>query len=133
MAGDDRWSLDGGGCREPSPFWPFNHFRTKYVLNRFRVQLVYIRNFHHSNPRFESSFYTALGWSNKFRKYYENDQETNPYTSTPFASGFGTEINMPISIRLAYGLCINLSDRLGLHTEFGLGGPLLTIGLTTKF
>lgn len=117
---------------ESTQSYTVNRFQTKYVMNRFRVQLVYIRNFTHKNPRFESSFYTALGWSNKFRKYYENDKKAD-YTNTPFAGGFGAEVNNPISIRLAYSVCINLSDRLGLHTEFGLGGPLLTIGLTTKF
>ena len=118
---------------EGSQSYTVNRYRTKFVMNRFRVQLLYIRHFQHKNPRFESSFYTALGWSNKFRKYYENDQEVNSSNSTPFAGGFGTEVNNPISIRLAYNVCINLSDRLGLYTEFGLGGPLLTIGLTTKF
>jgi len=117
---------------ESSQSYTVNRFQTKYVMNRFRVQLLYIRNFHHENPRFDSFFYTALGWSNKFRKYYENDEKIG-YTNAPFAGGFGTEVNNPISIRLAYGVCINLSDRLGLHTEIGLGGPLLTIGLTTKF
>lgn len=101
---------------------------TKYTMNRFRVQATFTWHFYHKNPLFESYFYTGLGWSSKYRKYRVGNEERNPSEAPVFEL-----INFPISMRLAYGFRFNFTERFGLQTEIGLGGPLLSIGLSAKF
>jgi hypothetical protein len=101
---------------------------TQYIMNRFRVQATFTWHFYHKNPLFESYFYTGVGWSRKYRKYRVGNEEHNLSEAPVFDF-----INFPISIRLAYGFRFNFTERVGLQTEFGLGGPLLSIGLSAKF
>ncbi|MDH4472925.1 MAG: hypothetical protein QE487_09970 [Fluviicola sp.] len=101
---------------------------TKYTMNRFRVQATFTWHFYHKNPLFESYFYTGVGWSRKYRKYRVGDEYPN-YSEAPVFD----LINFPVSIRFAYGFRFNFTERFGLQTEIGLGGPLLSIGLSAKF
>lgn len=101
---------------------------TQYTMNRFRVQATFTWHFYHKNPLFESFFYTGLGWSRKYRKYRVGN-ESPSYDEAPVFD----IINFPVSIRLAYGFRFNFTERFGLQTEIGLGGPLLSIGLSAKF
>ncbi|ASS49636.1 MAG: hypothetical protein A3D31_01985 [Candidatus Fluviicola riflensis] len=101
---------------------------TSYTMNRFRVQLTFTKHFYHKNPLFESYFYTGLGWSRKYRKYQVGNELYN-FREAPVS---GT-VNFPVSIRLAYGLRFHVSERSSLQAEFGFGGPLVSIGLSTRF
>jgi len=101
---------------------------TQYTMNRFRVQATFTWHFYHKNPLFESYFYTGVGWSRKYRKYLVGNENHNLSEAPVFDF-----INFPVSIRFAYGFRFNFTERFGLQTEIGLGGPLLSIGLSAKF
>lgn len=101
---------------------------TKYTMNRFRIQATFTRHFYHKNPLFESYLYSGVGWSRKYRKYQVGDESHNTSEAPVFDF-----IDFPVSIRLAYGFRFNFTQRYGLQTEVGLGGPLFTLGLSAKF
>jgi hypothetical protein len=99
-----------------------------YSMHRLRFQVVYTRHFFVDRPRVNTYFYTSLGVNLKFNRSKEESAEGLPnYSSFDISPGF------PISSRLCYGLRYNFSESMSLLTEFGLGGPLLSIGLTAKF
>lgn len=99
-----------------------------YSMHRVRLQAVYTRHFFVDRPRVNTYFYTSLGINLLFNKIREKSQEGLPnYSSFDVSRGF------PISSRLCYGLRYNFSESMSLLTEVGLGGPLLSIGLTAKF
>lgn len=98
-----------------------------YSMHRLRFQVVYTRHFFVHHPRVNTYFYTALGVNLKFNKFREENQEGST------DSGFDVSRGFPISSRLCYGLRYNFSESMSLHTEVGLGGPFLSIGLTAKF
>lgn len=99
-----------------------------YSMHRLRFQVVYTRHFFVDRPKVNTYFYTALGANLKFDKMKEENQEGLPnYSSFTITRGF------PIAGRLCYGLRYNFSESMSLLTEVGLGGPLLSIGLTAKF
>lgn len=99
-----------------------------YSMHRLRFQVVYTRHFFVDRPRVNTYFYTSLGVNFKFNKF----KEDNPSGALDY-SGFDFSRGFPISSRLCYGLRYNFSESMSLHTEVGLGGPLLSIGLTAKF
>ncbi|MDF3027161.1 MAG: hypothetical protein K0S23_1468 [Fluviicola sp.] len=99
-----------------------------YSMNRLRFQVVYTRHFFVDRPKVNTYFYTALGVNLKFSKFREDDQE-----GVPGDSSFDLSRGFPIASRLCYGLRYNFSKNMSLLTEVGLGGPLLSIGLTAKF
>lgn len=102
--------------------------RLFYSMSRLRFQVVYTRHFFVDRPRVNTYFYTALGINLKFNKFKEENQE-----GLPTESAFDASSGFPIASRLCYGLRYNFSESMSLHTEVGLGGPFLSIGLTAKF
>lgn len=99
-----------------------------YSMHRLRFQVVYIRYFFVDRPRVNTYFYTAFGANLKFNKFKIDYQE-----GLSDDSGFDTTRGFPLASRLCYGLRYNFSEHMSLLTEVGLGGPLLSIGLTAKF
>jgi hypothetical protein len=99
-----------------------------YSMHRLRFQVVYTRHFFVDRPKVNTYFYTALGANLKFSKFREENQE-----GVPGDSSFDLSRGFPIASRLCYGLRYNFSKNMSLLTEVGLGGPLLSIGLTAKF
>lgn len=99
-----------------------------YSMHRLRFQVVYTRHFFVDRPKVNTYFYAALGANLKFDKIKEENKEGLPnYSSFTITRGF------PIASRICYGLRYNFSESMSLLTEVGLGGPLLSIGLTAKF
>ena len=97
-------------------------------MHRLRFQAVYTRHFFVNRPRVNTYFYTAFGLNLRFDKYRVENQE-----GSPTDSGFDLSNGFPIASRICYGLRYNFSKSMSLLTEVGLGGPLLSIGLTAKF
>lgn len=99
-----------------------------YSMHRLRFQMVYTRHFFVDRPKVNTYFYAALG----VNLVIDRVKEKNVF-------GFGDESfysvssGFPIASRLCYGLRYNFSESMSLFTEAGLGGPLLSIGLTAKF
>lgn len=99
-----------------------------YSMHRLRFQVVYTRYFFVDRPRINTYFYTALGANLKINRLKEKNSNGSPDNSS-----FDVSRGFPIASRLCYGLRYNFSESMSLLTEVGLGGPLLSIGLTAKF
>lgn len=101
---------------------------TRYNMHRIRIQAVYTRYFRIENPRWNMFFSTALGANFRIRDYRVGDQRGD-FTD----SGIFDFPVFPISMRLAYGLRYLIHEQVGLQAEFGLGGPLISVGLNFDF
>ena len=99
-----------------------------YSMQRLRFQVVYTRHFFVDRPRVNTYFYTSLGLNLKFNK-----ADTDNHSGLPDDAGLSISRGFPISSRICYGLRYNFSESMSILTEVGLGGPLLSIGLTAKF
>lgn len=102
--------------------------KLSYSMQRIRLQVVYTRHFYVDRPRVNTYFYTSLGFNLKFNK-----TEAQTISSLPSDAGLTLTGSFPFSSRVCYGLRYNFSKSMSLLTEVGLGGPLLSIGLTAKF
>jgi hypothetical protein len=70
----------------------------------------------------DNYFGIKFGFKKSFIDYNTNDPADY--------SGFNFEV--PVGLRVSYGFRYFINEYWGLHTEFGLGGPLVTFGLTHK-
>lgn len=102
--------------------------KTRLRMSRLRIEAVYTLLFREKRDWIRSYFYAGFGWNHKFVHYYENGQE-KPVTESIY---YGN-LNFPIAMRFVYGFRIRITDYLSVHNEFGLGGPLYSIGITGKF
>lgn len=99
-----------------------------YSMQRVRLQVVYTRHFFVDRPRVNTYFYTSFGLNLKFNK-----TQASAISGLPSDAGLILSRGFPISSRLCYGLRYNFSESMSILTEVGLGGPILSIGLTAKF
>lgn len=102
--------------------------KTRLRMHRLRIEAVYTLLFREKRDWIRSYFYAGFGWNHKFVNYYENGQR-KPVTESIY---FGN-LNFPVAMRFVYGFRIRITDNLSVHNEFGLGGPLYSIGITGKF
>lgn len=102
--------------------------KTRLRMSRLRIEAVYTLLFRQKRDWVRSYFYAGFGWNQKFVKYYENDQEKPVSESIYFGN-----LSFPIAMRFAYGFRIRITDYLSVHNEFGLGGPLYSLGITARF
>lgn len=119
---DSIWDLNSSG-------YTISNSNLFYSMHRLRTQVVYTRHFFVDRPKVNTYFYTALGFNLKFNKHKEENQDG----AIPGNSGMDVSRGFPIASRICYGLRYNFSESMSLLTEVGLGGPLLSIGLTAKF
>ena len=97
------------------------------TMNRLRVQMRFNFHFNVTNPNLDAYFGVAAGTNTRFRKYYVNGIES---TNDSF-TGSGTLI--PFSMRVCTGMRYYFNQNFGLNAEIGLGGPLISGGLSVKF
>lgn len=97
------------------------------TMNRLRVQFRFNFHFDVANPNLDTYFGVAAGTNTRFRKYYVNGVES---TNDSF-TGSGTLI--PFSMRVCTGMRYYFNQNIGLNAEIGLGGPLVSAGLSFKF
>ena len=102
--------------------------QTRLTMNRFRFELTYTLLFKQKREWIRSYFYTGVGWNKKFVSYYEGEVRKNVSESI---NDF-ENIYFPVAMRFAYGFRIRITNQLSIHNEFGLGGPLYSLGLTYK-
>jgi hypothetical protein len=114
---DDKWNIDLGS------FDPFGHYTLK--IPRLRGTLV--ANFHVLPAEKRSDLYFSLGVGfNKVRaRLYLDDQKIN-------FQKLGN-ISMPLAYRTSIGYAYHFTENLGIFSEVGLGGPLISAGLTARF
>ncbi len=107
-----------------NPSYTYNYERT---MNRLRVQLRFNFHFNVTNPNLDAYFGVAAGTNTRYRKVYVDGVES----TTDTFSGSGALF--PFSLRVCTGMRYYFNQYIGLNAEIGLGGPLVSAGLSVKF
>ncbi len=82
-------------------------------------------HFNITSPAFDSYIGVGAGTNNRFRTTTENGVEIE-------GNGLEDFTLLPFSIRLCAGARYYFSDNFGVNTEIGIGGPLISLGLSIK-
>jgi hypothetical protein len=99
-------------------------YAAKYAMQRFRVQL---RMNYHFLDSDNIDAYVGFGAGTNIRRYsYSSDM---PGSSTPAESGS----LIPFSMRVALGMRYYFTENIGINTELGIGGPILSGGISVRF
>ncbi len=97
----------------------------EYDMKRLRVQLRFNYHFDISNPDLDAYFGVGAGSNNRFRTTFENGTEIDDDLSNLTLIQF--------SARVCAGMRYYFTENIGLNAEIGLGGPLVSGGLSFKF
>lgn len=106
--------------------WEYLSYEGQRTQTRLRLQAR--MNFHIpiSQPNADSYFGLAFGTNNRWIKDYKNGVLERELK--------GSEaILIPFSMRVCYGYRYYFNYNLGIVGEIGIGGPLLSFGLSYKF
>lgn len=98
------------------------------LMNRVRVQARINFHFDISNPNLDGYFGIGAGTNNRFRKVWIDGVESTDTLST----SLNNLTVIPVSMRICTGLRYYFTPNIGLNMEIGLGGPLLSAGLSVK-
>jgi len=98
----------------------------EYIMQRFRSQIRLNYHFDISSPDFDSYIGVGAGTNNRFRKTLEIGVDI---TENDGLSNFTL---FPVSVRIALGARYYFTNNIGLNLEIGLGGPVLSAGLSIK-
>lgn len=92
---------------------------------RLRVQLRFNYHFTISNPNLDAYMGIGAGSNTRFRTRHENgvEVEDNDYPDLAV---------VPVSFRICTGMRYYFSPMIGINAEIGLGGPLISAGLSFR-
>lgn len=93
---------------------------------RLRVQLRFNYHFAVSNPNLDAYVGVGAGSNTRFNKTYENGVELKDDSNY-----YGIAV-VPVSFRLSVGMRYYFSRIVGINAEIGLGGPLISAGLSFR-
>jgi outer membrane protein W len=99
----------------------------RYTMQRLRVQARMNYHFETNNPNFDAYFGVGAGTNNRFRKAYENGVEVIDNVS------FSNLTVIPVSFRVCTGFRYYFADNIGINFELGIGGPVMSGGLSMRF
>ncbi len=102
----------------------YESYDSKIFMRRFRPQ---VRMNYHFVATNELDVYTGVGVGLNFRQL----GVTTDYPNYDDASVSGALI--PVSMRLALGMRYYFTENIGANLELGIGGPILSTGLSLKF
>lgn len=97
-----------------------------YIVNRFRVQARFNYLFKVADPNLDIYLGCAIGTNNRVNKLFINDVRSDD-------SELPITLSLPFSMRAYFGMRYSIYRNLGLHIEFGLGGPAATFGINYRF
>ena len=102
----------------------YKSYDAKLAMQRYRFQL---RMNYHFVREDKMDAYVGFGAGTNTRKYiYKSDM--------PNSDGFSQSGSLlPFSMRIAIGMRYYFTNNIGLNTEIGLGGPLVSAGLSIRF
>lgn len=105
--------------------WFYQQSSVTDITKRFRLQAR--MNFHieTGNPEADSYFGLGFGTNNRWTKKYKNNELTSSL------QGADASI-LPFSLRICYGYRYFFGYNWGISGEVGLGGPLLSFGVSYK-
>lgn len=117
---DDQWNLIG----QPET--------TIYDAQRLRFQIGL--NYHLDEITVDNLdlYGSFLIGTNNIWSSYTSDMESFSLINLNYLSGDRFLVDFPVSFNIRMGMRYMLSDKLGLVTDIGLGGPTITGGLTYR-
>jgi hypothetical protein len=96
------------------------------TMNRFRFQARFNYHFDTYHPFFDSYFGIGIGSNKKKYSSYKNGiDNTKEFTDEIL-------LILPFSMRVCVGGRYYFSQNFGISGEFGVGGPLISVGLSLK-
>ena len=106
--------------------WSTETNSLEYKMQRVRAQLRFNYHFNITNPNVDSYIGIGAGTNNRFRSTLENGVDI---TENDGISNFTL---LPFSIRVAAGLRYYFTDNIGINAEIGIGGPVISGGLSIR-
>lgn len=103
-----------------------NHYERK--MSRVRIQARFNFHFPVKNKRLDMYGGIGIGSNAKYRNTFVNGVKTEDRDG--FWSGFPT---IPISMRTCWGFRYYFSKFVGMNFEIGIGGPLISTGVSSRF
>ncbi|ASS49635.1 MAG: hypothetical protein A3D31_01990 [Candidatus Fluviicola riflensis] len=98
----------------------------RYTINRFRVQARFNYLFKVSDPDLDIYIGCAVGTNKRFNSLFINEVRSDD-------SELPIILTLPFSMRAYFGMRYTIYRNLGLHIEFGFGGPTATFGINYRF
>ncbi len=96
-----------------------------YDISAPKFTALFKMNFHFTKSDKVDAFGGfGVGYRNRTYKFKTNDPD---FVESNIESYF------PVGIRASLGIRYFLTENIGLNAEMGLGGPLLSFGISTKF
>ena len=98
------------------------------IMKRVRVHFRFNYHIEHENPRIDSYFGFGIGYNSRTYSSTKNNLDNT--------SEFKSRIQLipfPVSVRVCFGGRYYFSQYIGLVGEVGLGGPLISLGLSLKY
>ncbi|MCC5924262.1 MAG: hypothetical protein JJT77_10780 [Crocinitomicaceae bacterium] len=102
-------------------------FTYRAMMNRLRIQLGFNYHFDFNDDNLDAYFGVAAGTNNRFWSVSTNEPNSN------FADEATSGTLLPFSARIRFGGRYYFNDVIGANLELGLGGPLISAGLSFRF
>jgi len=100
--------------------------KVDYTINRFRVQARFTYIFKVADPDLDIYIGGAIGTNKRINKLLINDVASD-------VSELPRSFTLPFSMRAYFGMRYTIYKNVGVHLEFGLGGPLASFGINYRF
>ncbi len=98
------------------------------LMQRIRFMARLNIHFETSNSNLDPYFGIGIGTNNRYRKFWIDGVRQ----SGPYYEGTNSTTFLPFSMRLCTGLNYFFTPKIGMTVEAGLGGPLMSVGLSIK-
>lgn len=98
----------------------------EFKMQRLRVQARFNFHFNVNNPDLDAYFGVGAGTNNRFRSLTENGKKITDDVSLNNFTLF------PFSLRVCTGMRYYFTENIGVNAEIGLGGPLISAGLSLR-
>ncbi len=105
--------------------YTYSTHQDEQLMRRIRFQGRFNYHFDISNPNLDAYFGIGAGTNNRFRKYWVDNVQQS-------ASALNNITLLPISMRICTGIRYYFTPNIGINAELGLGGPVLSAGLSIK-
>lgn len=99
-------------------------YSVRSTARRVRIQARFNYHFDISNPDLDGYIGFGAGSNNRFYKYYENGSQIE--------DGSTTLTLFPVSFRFCSGMRYYFTDNIGMNLEIGIGGPVVSGGVSIK-
>ena len=101
----------------------FQSYDTKLAMQRYRVQVR--MNYHFvTNDRLDA--YVGFGVGTNTRRFVYS-------TDKPNAEEYSSSGSLiPVSARIALGMRYYFHNNIGINSELGIGGPMLSVGVSVR-